>query len=88
MFQAALDVAWHRPDLMYRDSMPYFGSGSKNAHINVNEMQDYLNKNKPMGWRYFYLFDVENAMCEYRKYCMRKAKGIPANRKFNSERLL
>ena len=83
MFQAALDVAWLYPDLMDRNSEPYFGSGSKQTEgLNPEMMLDYLNANKPKNWREFYPFDVENALCEFRKYKMRQAKGIPNNRKY------
>lgn len=84
MFQAALDIAWLRPDLMDRNSKPYFGSGSKQTVIDEDVMMEYLNTNKPTGWRDFYPFDVENAICEFRKYRMRQAIGIPNNRKYNS----
>ncbi len=85
MFQAALDIAWLRPDLMDRNSTCYYGSGSKNAIIDHSEMLEFANKNRLDGWREFYPFDIENMMCEYRKYRMRQAKGIPNNRKYKNE---
>lgn len=84
MFQAALDIAWHRPDLMDRHSHCYYGSGSKNAVVDQEEMLTYANNNKPDGWREFYPFDIENMMCEYRKYRMRMTKGIPNNRRYKN----
>ena len=85
MFQAALDIAWLRPDLMDRDSEPYLGSGSKQVDISLHDLQEYLNDNKPKEWRQFYLFDVENALCEFRKYKMRQEQGIPNNRQYKNE---
>ena len=82
MFQACIDISYHRPDLMDPDSAPYFGSGSKNAHEHMETLQVYLNENKPDNWRRFHPYDVENALCEYRKYKMREAKGIPNNRQY------
>ena len=87
MFQAAIDISWHRPELMDPYSHPYMGSGSKNAVIDMTMLREYLNANKPNEWREFYPYDVENALCEYRKYCMRTEKGIPNNRKYK-KRLL
>ena len=87
MFQAALDIAWLRPDLMDRDSEPYLGSGSKQVDISLYDLQEYLNNNKPKEWRQFYLFDVENALCEYRKYKMRQEQGIPNNRQYKNNKL-
>ena len=87
MFQAALDIAWHRPNIMDRNSHPYMGSGSKNAVINMTILRNYLNNNKPSDWREFYPFDVENALCEFRKYKMRQANGIPNNRKYRKKDL-
>lgn len=84
MFQAAIDIAWIYPSKMDRNSKPYFGSGSKQSIIDEDIMLSYLNENKPIAWREFYPFDVENAICEYRKYCMRKAKGIPFNRQYKA----
>ena len=86
MFQAAIDIAWVYPDLMDRKSQPYFGSGSKQHAVDPDELMEYLNDNKPNNWREFYPFDVENALCEYRKYCMRKEKGIPSNRKYKAQK--
>jgi hypothetical protein len=86
MFQSALDIAWLRPDLMDRNSKPYFGSGSKQVEsFDSKIMLNYLNKNKPNNWRNFYPFDVENALCEFRKYKMRQTKGIPNNRKYKKQ---
>jgi hypothetical protein len=85
LYQAALDVAWLYPHLVDRDSEPYFGYGSKNHNGDVQELQDYLNENKPDHWRYFYKFDVENALCEYRKYIERTENGIPKNRIYNGK---
>ena len=82
MFQAAIDISWHRPHVMSPNSHPYMGSGSKNAVINMTMLRNYLNEYKPDNWREFYPYDVENALCEYRKYCMRTEKGIPNNRKY------
>ena len=61
------------------------GSGSKNAVINMTMLRNYLNEYKPESWREFYPYDVENALCEYRKYCMRTEKGIPNNRKYKKK---
>ena len=85
MFQAAIDISWHRPELMDPHSHPYMGSGSKNAVINMTMLREYLNANKPANWREFFPYDVENALCEYRKYCMRSEKGIPNNRKYKKK---
>ena len=85
MFQSAIDVSWHRPDVIDPNSHPYMGSGSKNAVIDMDMLRDYLNKNKPTSWRLFFPYDVENALCEYRKYCMRNKNGIPNNRKYKQE---
>ena len=82
MFQAAIDISWHRPDQMNPHSHPYMGSGSKQAVIDMDMLREYLNYNKPHEWREFFPYDVENALCEYRKYCMRTEKGIPNNRKY------
>lgn len=82
MFQAAIDISWHRPDQMNPHSHPYMGSGSKQAVIDMDVLRKYLNDNKPSHWREFFPYDVENALCEYRKYCMRTEKGIPNNRKY------
>ena len=48
----------------------------------MDMLREYLNYNKPHEWREFFPYDVENALCEYRKYCMRTEKGIPNNRKY------
>ena len=82
MFQAAIDISWHRPDVMDPYSHPYMGSGSKQIVIDMTMLRNYLNENKPTEWRSFFPYDVENALCEYRKYYMRTEKGIPNNRKY------
>ena len=82
MFQAAIDISWHRPNIMDHHSHPYMGSGSKQAVIDMDMLRNYLNETKPASWRLFFPYDVENALCEYRKYCMRTEKGIPNNRKY------
>ena len=90
MFQSAIDISWHRPEVMDPNSHPYMGSGSKQAVIDMESLRIYLNNNKPDHWRDFFPYDVENALCEYRKYCMRKEQGIPNNRKYKrkQERLI
>ena len=83
MFQAAIDISWHRPEVMDPYSKPYLGSGSKNAVIDMEMLRNYLNNNRPASWREFYPYDVENALCEFRKYKMRQEKGIPNNRRYS-----
>ena len=88
MFQACIDISWWRPELMDPMSHPYMGSGSKQAVIDMEMLREYLNENKPSHWRAFFPYDVENALCEYRKYCMRTEKGIPPNRKYKQRKLI
>lgn len=85
MFQIAIDEAWYNCDYNMLRSRPYYGTGSNNFanEIHYEQILEEVNKRKP-SWvvREVYPFDVENWLCEYRKYRIRQINGIPQNRNY------
>ena len=88
MFQIAIDIAWHEKDEQMLMSRPYYGTGSDN-YANEVHYEEILEKVKGQPWliRKPYPFDVENWLCEYRKYKIRQLNGIPQNRNYKQKQL-
>lgn len=89
-FQAVLDVATLRPDIIDPTTEIIEGQG---AHATLNALDmtcadiaaqarqlwpEHLEV-RPNG---LYEFDVENIMCEFRKFMKRQVDGIPGNRRY------
>lgn len=90
MYQISLDLAWKFPLKYDRNLKPYYGSGSK--HFNTELTDKQILAATSLHWpecpREVYLFDVENWLCEYRKYLTYGKSGIPFNRRrINQQKL-
>lgn len=89
MFQIAIDMAKHENDLDMLRSRPYYGTGSNNFvnEIHYEEILEAVKRDKP-SWviREVFPFDVENWLCEYRKYRIRQINGIPKNRNYKGNK--
>jgi len=92
-FQAALDVATLRPHLLDPTSEIIEGQG---AHATLNALgmtvdeirtaaDIYWPEHRTVRPNGLYLFDIENIMCEYRKFMKRQIDGIPSNRRYKQK---
>ncbi len=90
MFQAILDVATLRPNIISPSSEIIEGQG---AHATLNALnmtcEDIASQARQLWPEHLdirpdglYLFDVENIMCEFRKFMKRQTDGIPGNRRY------
>lgn len=90
MFQAILDIATLRPDIMDPSSEIIEGQG---AHATLRaldmSLEDITSQARQLWPEHLevrenglFLFDVENIMCEFRKFMKRQIDGIPGNRRY------
>lgn len=85
MFQIAIDMAVFTRNRKMLSSKPYYGTGSSN-YSNYIPIEDILKEVEGQPWliREPFPFDVENWLCEYRKYRIRQINGIPQNRNYKN----
>jgi len=81
IFQWLIDCAWVTSNERLLSSAPFIGSGGKMLNYDLDQLLEYINGHWDEMPRKFYPYDVENALCEYRKYYMWSKYGIPNNRK-------
>ena len=95
MFQAILDVATLRPHLIDPTSEIIEGQGA-HATLNALDMscEDIVSQARQLWPEHLevrpnglYLFDVENIMCEFRKFMKRQVDGVPSNRRYKRKLL-